>query len=107
MTYRIFLPSDSLIKTAQSTLQALAIIGSLTAIFVALAGAGYVLIWLCGVLVAFIQAFSSVCRAVYDAVGGRPAAMAMTLITVAMILFIIKLGCLLFPLSFTVQGVRV
>src|SRR5437879_11473508 len=99
MNYRIYLPSDGLVKTAQSTLQALAIVASLTVIFAALAGAGYALIWLCSVLVAFIHAFSSVCHAAYDASGGSLVPLAATLITCAMVLFIIKIACILFPLS--------
>ncbi len=100
MTYRIFLPHDELIKTGKWAIQSLAIIASLSAIFAALSGA-------CYVLITFIHAFSGVCHEAYTAVGGSPATMAMALIALAMILFVIKLGCLLFPSSFFgVQGVR-
>ncbi len=101
MTYRVFIPHNELIKTGKWAIQSLAIIASLSAIIAALAGACYVLMFL-------IHAFSSVCHAAYEAVGGSPATMAMVLIALAMILFIVKLGCLLFPSSFfSMQGVRV
>jgi hypothetical protein len=107
MTY--FLPSDSLVRTWQTTIQVLAIIAGFIAVMAAGTLALHMLIWFCGVLVTFIRSFSGVCHAAYDAVGGSPATMAMTLITIAMILFIIKIACVLFPsLSFfRVQEVRV
>jgi len=95
MNYRIFLPSDSLVKTAQSTLQALAIVASLAAIFAALALAGYILIWLCGVLVAFIHAFSSVCHAAFIATGSSP--LSEFIAFVVLVLITVKFACLLFP----------
>lgn len=107
MDYTVFLPSEGLVKTSQWTIQALAIIGAVAVIACAGSVALYAIAWLCSGLVVFIHAMALVCHAIYDAFGGSPATMAMTLITVAMILFIIKLGCLLFPSSFTVQGVRV
>jgi hypothetical protein len=110
MNYRVFLPSDGLIKTARSAIQALAIIASLAAICTAMAGTLYILTWLCGVLVAFIHAFSDVCQATFNAVNGNYVGVVATFIIWLMLLLSIKVTCLLLPSImsfFRIQGVRV
>ncbi len=110
MTYRVFLPSDGLVKTARSTIQALAIIASLTAICTALAGTLYILTWLCSVLVGFIHAFSGVCQATFNVVSGNYPAVAATFVIWAMLIICLKLTCAFLPSIvsfFRVQGVRV
>lgn len=73
MTYRLYLPYDGLIKIWQRTIQAIAMIASLTVIFAALAGACYVLKFL-------IHAFSDVCQETFLVVHGNYIGLGLTLI---------------------------
>lgn len=107
MTYKLFIPSASLMKTAQSTLQMLAMIAGFVAIVAALAGAFYVLTWACGVLVIFIHAFADVCHTAIDATGGNPAVW----LSVLIFSFIIGIKIVLaffpsLPSFFRVSGAR-
>jgi hypothetical protein len=110
MTYKFFIPSDCLIKTAQSTLRLLAVIASAMAV-VAMAGAGlYILIWFCNVLTLFIHAFADVCQATFTAINGNYAGVFATFIIWMMLLISVKATCVLIPSimsSFRMQGVRV
>lgn len=108
MTYKLFIPSTSLVKTAQSTLQMLAMIASFVAIIAALAGALYILIWLCGVLTLFIHAFAGVCHTAFIVTGSSPLSEFVGF--VLLMLIVIKIACLMFPVLpafFRLQGVRV
>jgi len=108
MTYKLFIPSASLIKTAQSTLQILAMIAGFVAIVAALAGALYILTWACGVLTLFIHAFAGVCQTAFIVTGSSPLSEFVGF--VLLMLIVIKVACLMFPVLpsfFRLQGARV
>src|SRR5437899_3574566 len=99
MTY--FLPSDSLVRTWQTTIQVLAIIAGFIAVMAAGTLALHMLIWFCGVLVTFIHSFTAVCQAIGNS------SMILFFSYVFLVLISIKVTYLFFPSLpsfFRVQG---
>ena len=105
-----FLPSDSLVRTWQTTIQVLAIIAGFIAVMAAGTLALHMVICFCGGLVAFIHSFSEVCQTTFNAVNGNYVGVVVTFIVWLMLLLSIKVTCVLLPSimsSFRIQGVRV
>jgi|SRR5579859_572170 len=106
MTYRVFIPSESLVKTARWTLQALATICAVTACALVLIGALHVMAWLCSSLIVVIHAMASVCHEAIAAIGGSPENVVVVCIVWLLLVLSVKATCILFSSFFQAEGAR-